>query len=96
MCFFLLFFNSDQIFAEAWDKAREGIVVNKEVINLLRYADDTDLLARSADDLQALLVRIVAKSQERRLKLNINKTKAMVISKNGKFLANLSTGNQQI
>lgn len=93
-----LLFNiySEQIFADALDEAREGIVVNGEVINNLRYADDTVLLAGSADDLQALLDRVVAKSEERGLKLNISKTKAMVISKNGELPANLSTGNQQI
>ena len=78
------------------DEAQEGIVVNGELINNLRYANDTVLLAESAKDLQALLDRVVVKSEDMGLRLNISKTKAMVISKDGEPPINLITNNQRI
>ena len=62
-------------------EVEEGIQVNGRRINNIRYADDTVLLASSEAGLQ-MLVNIVQTSSEKfGLKLNINKTKVMVMSK---------------
>ena len=47
-------------------------------INNLRYADDTTLMAESAEELKSLLMRVKEKSEKAGLKLNIKKTKIMV------------------
>lgn len=50
---------------------QERMIVNGEIINNLRYADDTVLLACSQEDLQTLLDSVVESSKEVSLELNI-------------------------
>ena len=42
-----------------------------------RYADDTTLMAESAEELKSLLMRVKEESDKAGLKLNIQKTKIM-------------------
>ena len=42
------------------DKAQAGIKIARRNINNLRYADDTTLLAESAEELKNLLVKKLA------------------------------------
>lgn len=78
-----LLFNlySEQIFRKALEDLTEGIKVNGEAINNIRYADDTILIADSLQGLQLLIDKVVTISEEYGLKLNVRKTKYMVISK---------------
>ena len=46
-------------------------------INNLRYADDTTLMAESAEELKSLLMKVKEESEKVGLKLNIQKTKIM-------------------
>ena len=73
-----LLFNiySERIFSEALDGKTEGILLNGEVVNNLRYADDTVLLANTEEDLQELINCVVAKSEEAGLELNIKRLKS--------------------
>ena len=48
-----------------------------EIINSLRYADDTTLMAESEDELKTLLVRVKEESEKAGLKYSIQKTKIM-------------------
>ena len=48
-----------------------------EIINNLRYADDTTLMAESEEDLKSLLMKVKEESEKVGLKLNIQKTKIM-------------------
>ena len=45
-----------------------------EVINKLRYADNTTLMAESKEELKSLLMKVKKESEKPSLKLNINKT----------------------
>ena len=58
-----------------------GININCTIINNLRYADDAVLLTGTRGDLQTLINKIVAVSEEYELSLNIGKTKYMLITK---------------
>ena len=49
-------------------------------INILRYADDTTLMAESKEELQRLLMTGKEESEKAGLKLNIQKTKIMASS----------------
>ena len=49
----------------------------KRNINNLRYADDTNLLAESKEELKSLLMKVKEESENVGLKLNIQKTKIM-------------------
>ena len=51
-----------------------------EIINNLRYADDTTLMAGSKEELKSLLMKVKEESEKVGLKLNIQKTKIMASS----------------
>lgn len=86
---------SEAILSEALDGCRHGIVVNGEVINNLRYADDTVLIAGTVEELQELMDRVNTSSNEYGLCMNVRKTKFMVISKD-EGRAALSIGGKTI
>ena len=57
------------------DEAQAGIKIARRNINNLRYADDTNLMAESEEELKSLLMKVKDKSEKAGLKLNIQKTK---------------------
>ena len=58
------------------EEAQAGIKIARRNINNLRYADDTSLIAESAE-LKSLLMKVKEESGKVDLKLNIQKTKIM-------------------
>jgi Reverse transcriptase (RNA-dependent DNA polymerase) len=93
-----LLFNlySEEIFREALDGQHEGILVNGECLNNIRYADDTVVFADSLQSLQDMMNRVTKKSEEYGLRLNTAKTKYMVISKEVIPPGRLTVNNKQI
>ena len=59
------------------EETRAGIKIAGRNINNLRYADDTTLMAESAEELKSLLTKVKEESEKVGLKLNIQKTKIM-------------------
>ena len=59
------------------DEAQAGIKLAGRDINNLRYADDTNLMAESKEELNSLLMKVKEVSEKADLKLNIQKTKIM-------------------
>ena len=57
------------------DEAQAGIKTGRRNINILRYADDTSLMAESEEELKSLLMKVKEESEKVDLKLNIQKTK---------------------
>ena len=51
-----------------------------EIINNLRYADNTTLMAQSVEELKSLLMKVKEESKKIGLKLSIQKTKIMASS----------------
>ena len=60
-----------------WMKYKAGIKIAGRLINNLRYADDTTLMAESEEELKSLLMKVKEESKKVGLKLNIQKTKIM-------------------
>ena len=60
------------------DEAEGGIKIAGIIINNLRYADDTTLMAESEEELKSLFMKVKEESEKVGLKLNIQKTKIMV------------------
>ena len=58
-------------------EAQAGIQIAKRNINNLRYADDTNLMAESEEELKSLLMKMEDESEKAGLKLSIQKTKIM-------------------
>ena len=59
------------------DEAQAGIKIAGRNINNLIYADDTNLMAKSKEELKSLLMKVKEESEKAGLKLNIQKTKIM-------------------
>ena len=59
------------------EETQAGIKIARRNINNLRYADDTTLMAESAEELKSLLMKVKVKSDKVGLKLNIHKMKIM-------------------
>ena len=59
------------------EEALNGIKIARRIINNLRYADDTTLMAESEEELKSLLMKVKEESEKVALKLNIQKTKIM-------------------
>ena len=58
------------------EETQAGIKIAGRNINVLRYADDTTLMAES-EELKSLLMKVKEESEKFGLKLNIQKTKIM-------------------
>ena len=56
------------------DKAQAGIKIAVRIINNLRYADDTTLMAEGEEELKNLLIKVKEESEK---VFNIRKTKIM-------------------
>ena len=59
------------------DEAQAEIKIARRIINDLRYADDTTLMAESEEELKSLLMKVKKESEKVGLKLSIQKTKIM-------------------
>ena len=61
------------------EEAHAGIQIAGRNIKILRYADDTTLMAESEEQLKSLLMKVKEESEKVGLKLNIQKTKIMAM-----------------
>ena len=59
------------------DETQAGIEFTRRDINLLRYAHDTTLTAKSEEELKSLLMKVKEESEKVGLKLDIQKMKIM-------------------
>ena len=62
------------------DEAQAGIKISGRNINNLRYANDTNRMADSKEDLKNLLMKVKEECEKTGLKLNIKKMKIMAAS----------------
>lgn len=93
-----LLFNaySEKLFAEALEDMEDGILLNGVLINNIRYADDTVLLADTAEGLQRLIEKVAETCSRYNMRLNTNKTKVMVVSKDSNNNARFYIDGTQI
>ena len=59
------------------DEAQTGIKIAGRIINKLRYADGTTLMAESEEELKSILMKEKQESEKVGLELNLQKTKIM-------------------
>ena len=62
------------------DEAQAGIKIAGRNINNLRYADDTNIMEESEEELRSLLMKVKEESEKAGLKLNIQKLKILASS----------------
>ena len=58
-----------------------GLKIGGKIINNLRYADDTALIAENQKDLHNLIIVVKSGSRKMGLDMNSKKTEVMVISR---------------
>ena len=66
------------------DEAQARINIAGRNINILRYADDTTLMAESEEELKSILMKMKEESEKVGLKLNIIRSWHLVPSLHGK------------
>ena len=66
------------------EEAQAEIQIAGRNINILRYADDTTLMAEREEELKSLLMKVKGESEKVDLKLNIQKTWHLIPSLHGK------------
>ena len=59
------------------DEAQTGIQIARKNINNLRYADDTNLIAESEEELKSFMMKVKRGEWKAGLKLNVQKTNIM-------------------
>ena len=62
------------------DEAQTAIKIARRIINNLRYADDTTIMAESEEELNSLLIKVKEEIENSGLKFNIQKMKIMAFS----------------
>ena len=62
------------------DEGQGGIKISRRNISNFTYADDTELMAESKEELESLLMKVKEESEKVGLKLNIQKMKIMASS----------------
>ena len=70
--------------AKALEDRDTGILINGHIVSNLRFADDTDLITDSPQDLQKLTDQVYDTSTRFNLCINGPKTKTMTIGKSEK------------
>ena len=60
-----------------------GVSIGERKVSNMRYSDDTALTADSGSELQRIATRVYEAGKELSMKMNMKKTKTMVISKKG-------------
>ena len=75
------------------DEAQAGIKIAGGNINNLRYADNTNFMAQSEEELKNILMKVKEESEKVGLKLNIQKTKIMASAPITSWQIDGETGN---
>src|SRR6476661_8445162 len=70
---------AEMLMKEALENVEEGIRVGGELIQDVKYADDQGMVANTEAGLQSLMDSLNTTSKHNDMKINIKKTKAMVV-----------------
>ena len=80
---------------EALENVEEGIRVGGDLIKEVKYADDQGMVANTEAGLQTLMDSLNTTAKTYDMKINIKKTKAMVVSRNGGERVNVTVEGQR-
>src|SRR6476619_6464806 len=79
---------------EALENVEDGIRVGGDLIKDVKYADDQGMVANTEAGLQSLMDSLNTIAKHYDMKINIKKTKAMVVSRNGGERVNITVEGQ--
>src|SRR6478609_4757811 len=80
----------------ALENVEEGVRVGGELIKDVKYADDQGMVANTEAGLQSLFDSLNITAKHYDMKINIKKTKAMVVSRNGGERVNITVEGQSV
>src|SRR6478736_1587680 len=85
---------AEMMIKEALENVEVGIRVGGELIKGVKYADDQGMVANTEARLQSLMESLNTTAIHYDMKINIEKTKAMVVSRNGGERVNITVEGQ--
>ena len=80
----------------ALENVEEGIRIGGELIKDVKYADDQGMVANTEAGLQSLMDSLNTIAKHYDMKINIKKTKAMVVLRNGGERVNITVEGQSV
>ena len=87
---------AEMMMKEALENVEEGIRVGSELIKDVKYADDQGMVANMEAGLQSLMDSLNTTATHYDTKINIKKTKAMVVSRNGGERVSITVEGQSV
>jgi hypothetical protein len=87
---------AEAMMKEALEDIDEGIKVGGQLVKDVRFADDQAMTASSENGLQIMMDRLNNTAKDFGMRVNINKTKVMRISKKGEGIVNIMLDGQKI
>src|SRR6478609_560080 len=87
---------AEMMIKEALENVKEGIRVGGELMKDVKYADDQGMVANTEAGLQSLMDSLHTTAKHYDMKINIKKTKAMVVSRNGGGRVNITVEGQRV
>src|SRR6476619_67685 len=87
---------AEMMMKEALENVGEGIRVGGELIKDVKYADDQGMVANTEAGLQCLMNSLNTTAKHYDMKINIKKTKAKVVSRNGGERVNMTVEGQSV
>src|SRR6476619_1189464 len=86
----------EMMMQETLENVEEGLRVGGELIKDVKYADDQGMVAHTETGLQSLMDSLNTTEKHYDMKINIKKTKAMVVSRNGGEIVNITVEGQSV
>src|SRR6476469_2944534 len=87
---------AEMMMMEALENLGEGIKVGGELIKDVKYAEDQGMIANTEAGLQSLMNSLNTTVKHYDIKINIKKTKAMVVLRNGGERVNMTVEGQSV
>src|SRR6476469_1311221 len=87
---------AEMMMKEALENVEEGIRVGGELIKDVKYADEQGMVANTEAGLQNLMHSLNTTAKRYDMKINIKKTNAMVVSRNGGERVNIPVDCQSV
>src|SRR5215831_12141300 len=81
---------------EAIDDIEEGVLVGGRLLKDVRFADDQAMLAGKNEGLQRLMDGLNSAAEDYGMRINVKKTKSMVISKTGNKDVEITIGQHKV
>src|SRR6476469_8245349 len=87
---------AEMMLKEALENVEEGIRVGGDLIKDVKYADDHGMVANTEAGLQNLMDSLNTTAKHYDMRINIKKTNAMVVSRNGGERVNITVEGQSV